>query len=142
MSSHCGVQNSNGDVISKIDFCKAFAAKLKAMDMLNEVYTFDNRVKKRKNDIISISMLDCGGGTTIDEAVKSIEKNGVNALVITDAEDDCSIYSDKAFFIGVQGSRFNYFNDAIIKQYSDKGQVVVFNGESISKVNEHGEIVK
>ena len=96
----------------------------------------------RKNDIISISMLDCGGGTTIDAAVNSIVKNGVNALVITDAEDDCSIYSEKAFFIGVQGSRFNYFNDDVIKEYSDKGQVVVFNGESINKVNDKGEIVK
>ena len=138
MSSHCGVQNSEGHTISKIDFCKAFAAKLKAMDMLNDVYTFDNRVKKRKNDLISISMMDCGGGTTIDNAVISIEKNGVNALVITDAEDDCSIYSSKAFFIGVEGSRFNYFNDDIIKQYSDKGQVVVFTGEAIHKVDEKG----
>jgi hypothetical protein len=142
MSSNCGVKNSKGDDVSKIDFCKAFAAKLKSMDMLNEIYTFDNRVKHRKNDIISISMLDCGGGTTIDAAVQSIVKNGVNALVITDAEDDCSIYSEKAFFIGVQGSKFNYFNDDIIKEYSDKGQVVVFNGESINKVNDKGEIVK
>ena len=142
MSSNCGVQNSNGDTISKIDFCKAFAAKLKGMDMLNEIYTFDNRVKHRKNDIISISMLDCGGGTTIDNAIQSIEKNGVNALVITDAEDSCSIYSDKAFFIGVEGARFNYFNENIIKEYATKGQAVVFNGEAIYKVDENGEIVK
>ena len=142
MSSNCGVTNSKGDDVSKIDFCKAFAAKLKGMDMLNNIYTFDNRVKLRKNDIISISMMDCGGGTTIDAAVNSIVKNGVNALVITDAEDDCSIYSEKAYFIGVQGSRFNYFNDDVIKEYSDKGQVVVFNGESINKVNDKGEIVK
>ena len=141
MSSHCGVKNSNGQSISKIDFCKAFAAKLKSMDMLNDIYKFDNRVKKYRNDLISISMLDCGGGTTINEAIKSIEKNGVNALVITDAEDSCSIYSDKAFFIGVEGARFNYFNDDVIKEYADKGQAVVFNGESISKVNEFGNII-
>jgi len=141
MSSNCGAQNSNGQSISKIDFCKAFAAKLKGMDMLNDIYKFDNRVKKYKNDIISISMLDCGGGTTIDEAIRSIEKNGVNALVITDAEDSCSIYSDKAFFIGVEGARFNYFNTEVIKEYANKGQAVVFNGQSISKVNEHGEII-
>ena len=141
MSSHCGVKNSNGDSISKIDFSKAFAAKLKSMDMLNDIYKFDNRVKKYRNDLISISMLDCGGGTTINEAIKSIEKNGVNALVITDAEDSCSIYSDKAFFIGVEGARFNFFNNDVIKEYADKGQAVVFNGESISKVNEFGNII-
>jgi hypothetical protein len=141
MSSSCGVCNDKGHYISKMDFCKAFAAKLKSMDMLNEVYTFDNRVKKRKNDIISISMLDCNGGTTIDEAVRSIEKNGVNALVITDAEDDCSIYSDKAYFIGVEGARFNYFNNNTIKEYSDKAQVVVFTGHSIHKVDDKGNII-
>lgn len=141
MSSNCGVTNSNGDYISKIDFCKAFAAKLKGMDMLNEIYKFDNRVKKSKNDLISISMIDCGGGTTIDAAIQSIEKNGVNALVITDAEDHCSIYSDKAFFIGVEGARFNHFNSEVIREYANKAQVVVFNGENIRKVNENGGII-
>lgn len=142
MSSSCGTMTESGEYISKLDFCKAFAAKLKSMDMLNDVYKFDNRVKKSKNDLISISMMDCGGGTTIDNAVQSIEKNGVNALVITDAEDSCSIYSDKAFFIGVEGSRFNYFNAEVIKQYSEKGQAIVFDGKTISKVNEQGYIVK
>jgi hypothetical protein len=142
MSSSCGTMTESGEYISKLDFCKAFAAKLKSMDMLNDIYKFDNRVKKSKNDLISISMIDCGGGTTIDNAIHSIEKNGVNALVITDAEDSCSIYSDKAFFIGVEGSRFNYFNTEIIKEYSEKGQAIVFDGKTISKVNEQGFIVK
>ena len=141
MSSYCGVQNANGNSISKMDFCKAFTAKLKAMGMLNDVYTFDNYVKKCKNDIISIAMMDCGGGTTIDRAVERIEKNGRNALVITDAEDGCSIYSDKAFFIGVQGANFNYFNEETIKEYSNKGQVVVFNGETIKNVDEIGNVI-
>jgi len=142
MSSSCGTMTESGEYISKLDFCKAFIAKLKSMDMLNDIYKFDNRVKKSKNDLISISMIDCGGGTTIDNAIQSIEKNGVNALVITDAEDTCSIYSDKAFFIGVEGSRFNYFNTEIIKEYSEKGQAIVFDGKTISKVNEQGFIVK
>lgn len=141
MSSYCGVINQKGDSISKIDFCKAFAAKLKSMDMLNEIFLFDNRVKKCRNDIVSISMIGCGGGTTIDAAVQNIEKEGRNALVITDAEDYCSIYSSKAFFIGVEGARFNYFNNNIIEEYSNKGQVVVFDGTRISKVDVEGKII-
>lgn len=141
MDSSCNLKNSKGEHLTKIDFCKAFAAKLKAMDMLNEVYLFNNKVKKCKNDILSISMIGTSGGTTINEAVKSIEKNGVNALVITDAEDSCDIYSDKAFFIGVEGSRFSHFNNNVIKEYSDKGQVIVFNGETIKKVDEKGYIM-
>lgn len=142
MSSYCGVEDSNGKGISRIDFCKSFAAKLVEMDMLNNVYLFDNRVKKYKNDLISISMIDCGGGTTINRAIESIEKNGVNALVITDAEDGCSIYSDKAFFIGLNGANFSHFNNEIIEQYSNKEQVVVFDGKTIKKVNKDGKVDK
>ena len=138
MDSGCGLSNPNGNYISKIDFCKAFAAKLRGMDMLNDVYLFNNRVKKHRNDILSISMIGCSGGTTINEAVRSIERNGVNALIITDAEDSCSEYSDKAFFIGVKGSNFRSFSNDVIKEYSRKDQVVIFDGSSIKKVNEEG----
>lgn len=135
MSCSCGVRNTKGNSISKIDFAKSMIAKLKELDMLNDVYLFDTRVKKYKNDLISISMIDCGGGTTIDNAVSSIERVGNNALVITDAEDSCRHYSDKAFFIGVEGARFNGFNT----QYMEKAQCVVFDGNSVKKVNLKGQ---
>jgi hypothetical protein len=141
MSSYSGMQSPNGKNLSKLDFCKAFAVKLKSMNMLNDIYKFDNRVKQCKTDIISISMLDCGGGTTIDNAISRIERNGVNALIITDAEDHCRIYSDKVFFIGVEGSRFSHFAKDIIKEYSEKDQVIIFNGETMSKVDERGNII-
>ena len=141
MSSGCGVEDNDGNHISRIDFCKAFAAKLKELDMLNDVYLFDTRVKKYKNDVISISMIDTGGGTTINSAVSRIENNGVNALIITDAEDGCNIYSEKAFFIGLQGANFSYFNEETIAQYSNKDQVVIFDGRTIRHVNEHGDVI-
>jgi len=141
MSSSCGVSDADENYISRIDFCKSFAAKLVQLDMLNDIYLFDNKVKKYKTDLISISMIDCGGGTTIDAAVRSIDKNGVNALIITDAEDRCSIYSDKVFFIGLQGANFSHFNDDIIEQYSNRDQVVVFNGSTIKKVNDEGYVI-
>jgi hypothetical protein len=141
MSSSCGVRDVNDDTISKIDFSKALIAKLKEMDMLNNIYLFDTRLKKSKTDLISISMIDCNGGTTIDVAINSIEKNDMNALVITDAEDRCRIYSDKAFFIGVEGSNFRHFDSEIIEKYSQRNQVVVFNGTKISKVNKDGYVI-
>ena len=140
MSDSCGISGQHGR-ISKLDFCKALVVKLEKMDMLNDVYIFNNSVKKFKKDPISIAMLDTSGGTSIDAAVRTVEKNGVNALVITDAEDSCHSYSDKAFFIGVKGARFNYFSEDIIKEYSRRGQVVVFDGETVNKVNEKGYII-
>ena len=72
MDSDCGIKNSEMRYVTKLDFCKTFAAKLKAMDMLNDVYVFNNKVKKMKNDLITISMLSTSGGTTIDAAVRKI----------------------------------------------------------------------
>jgi len=142
MSSPCGSQDNEGRSISRIDFAKSMIAKLKEMDMLNEVYLFDTRVKKYRNDLVSISMIDCGGGTTIDAAVNSVVHNNKNALIITDAEDRCHIYSEKAFFIGLQGCRFNYFDDDVIQKYSETGQAIVFDGNKIQKVDTYGNIVK
>jgi hypothetical protein len=139
MSDNCGISDHR---ISKLDFCKAMVVKLEKMDMLNDVYLFNNSVKKYRKDPISIAMLDTSGGTDINRAVQKIEQNKVNALVITDAEDCCSTYSDKAFFIGVKGARFNHFHTDTITKYSQAGQVVIFDGKTISRVNNSGYIIK
>ena len=141
MSSGCGTQDVNGQEISRIDFAKSMVAKLKEMDMLNEVYLFDTRIKKWRNDLISISMIDCGGGTTIDVAVQNIMKGDKNAIIITDAEDRCRVFTEKAYFIGLNGARFHHFDDKVIEQYSQRNQVVVFDGSKIYKVNTAGNIV-
>lgn len=141
MSSSCGTLNTEGDRISKLDFSKAFVVKLQQMDMLNEVYVFDTSVKKYRTDPISLAMLDCNGGTTINKAIESIERNNNNALVITDAEDHCSLFSDKAFFIGVEGARFSSFRTEVISQYADRGQVVVFDGTTVLNVDKKGNTI-
>lgn len=138
MSSSCGVKNANGDQVSNLDFCKSFVFKLEQLGMLNDVYIFNTKVRKYKKDPISIAMLDTSGGTSIDVVVHNIAKNGLNALVITDAEDSCSIYSDKAFFIGVEGSSFYQFEQQCLNQYTLKNQMIVFNGTTIKNVGRDG----
>lgn len=138
MSSSCGVRNHFGQLISKIDFCKSFTAKLSELNMLNDVYLFDTRVKKYRNDMVSIAMIDCGGGTTIDNAVANIERVGNNAIIITDAEDSCYTYSDKAFFIGINGARFNSFHQDVIGTYSERSQVIEFDGTRIYNIGKNG----
>jgi hypothetical protein len=141
MSDNCGVENTIGQGISKLDFCKAFTMKLKEMEMLNDVYLFNTSVTKYSSDPISLAMLDTCGGTKIDNAILRINKEGVNALVITDAEDRCSIFSDKAFFIGIKGARFSHFNTDVIEKYSENNQVVVFDGTRIYNVNRNGDAI-
>lgn len=142
MDSSCGVKNEKGQQIRKIDFCKSFVTKLEQLGMLNDVYVFDTKVKKYKKDPISISFMDGNGGTKINYAIETVIQNGNNALIITDAEDHCSLYSDKVFFIGVEGARFNHFDNAVLKQYVEKDQIVIFDGQTISKVDNQGYIIK
>jgi predicted metal-dependent peptidase len=141
MSDNCGVEDTNGQRISKLDFCKAFTMKLKEMDMLNDVYLFNTSVTKYSSDPIALAMLDTCGGTKIDNAISRIDKEGINAIVITDAEDRCNSFSDKAFFIGVKGANFNYFNSDVIEKYSENNQVVVFDGTRIYNVDNNGHVL-
>lgn len=138
MDSGCGTFNTQGDYITKIDFAKSFTAKLKSMDMLNNVKLFNTKIYPCNNDIISIAMIHCDGGTSLDTVVKDIIINNTNAIVITDAEDRCNVYSDKAYFVGVAGSKFNNFTN----EYLNNDQCIVFDGKSVMKVDKKGYVIK
>jgi hypothetical protein len=142
MGHSCGVVNEKGDTISRMDFGKSMMAKLKEMGILNQIYPFTNHVKSGgiKTDIISIATLQANGGTDLNQVVKHIEKGDKNAIIVTDAEDGCQIYSKKAFFIGVKGSSFHRFSNDVMKQYAQNEQVILFDGQKISKVNEKGYV--
>mgnify|MGYP000048936681 CR=1 FL=1 len=141
MSGNCGVKDKEGNSIDKLDFCKAFALKLQEMDLLNKIYIFNDRVRSLKTDIFTIAALGTSGGTCINNVVEHIIQHSSNALVLTDAEDRCRIYSEKAFFIGINGARFDYFNEKIMEQYSETGQAVIFDGSKIYKVDKKGEVI-
>ena len=129
---------SKNERISRLTFAKSLVIKLKEMDMLNDVYSFQNRVSKEGNTVSDIVFIDGNGGTCLNNVVKKIEENGTNALIITDAEDRCQMYSDKAFFIGVAGSDFRSFEDNVVAEYSRRNQIVIFDGNRIMKVDSKG----
>jgi len=132
----------DGNRISRMEFAKSFALKMKELDLLNEIYVFDTRVKKYKKDEFSIAILEGNNGTNINNVIHSINAHGNNAIIITDAEDRCQNYSDKAFFIGIKGCKFHYFEEKTLKQYIDNDHLVVFDGIKIMKVNEKGQVIK
>ena len=129
---------SRNERISRLTFAKSLVLKLKEMDMLNDVYSFQNRVSKEGNTVSDIVFIDGNGGTCLNNVVKKIEENGTNALIITDAEDRCQMYSEKAFFIGVAGSDFRSFEDNVVAEYSRRNQIVIFDGNRIMKVDSKG----
>lgn len=132
MDSSCG----NG--MSKIIFAKAFAYKMKELNMLNEVYKFNNSVKHAGNSVTSILALTAGGGTDLNRVVTQIKQHGRNAIVLTDAEDQCYIYSEYAYFIGVKGAHFGTFREDTLKEYYESSQLIIFDGDRTYAVNAHG----
>lgn len=124
--------------MSRLTFAKSLALKLKEMDMLNDVYSFQQRISKEGNTVSDIVFIDGNGGTNLNAVVEQIEKSGRNALVITDAEDRVVTYSDKVFFIGVAGSDFTSFDNNALIQYAHKKQMIVFDGTKIMTVDSAG----
>lgn len=142
MCSGCDVKDSEGEELTKMEFAKALAVKMKEMDLLNDVYLFDNKVKKWRSDVISIAMIDGNGGTSINRVIESIQSKESNAIILTDAEDHCGLYTDKAFFIGVKGADFRHFSETVISQYAANHQVVVFDGNRTYSVDQTGNTIK
>lgn len=140
MSSSCSVPGHSD--ISRINFAKSFALKMKQLDLLNEVYVFDTRVRKYKKDDFSLAVLQPSGGTTIDNVVTHIRNENKNAIIITDADDYCKQYSDKAYFIGISGARFQHFNKEVLQEYNENDQIIIFNGSSIKRVDNMGNVIK
>lgn len=134
MDAGCGARKQNGNYITRLDFAKAFALKMKEMDLLNSVYIFDTYVRKRKNHMMDIINISSGGGTSIEAVVNHIIQTDENAIVITDADDHCFTYTPKAYFIGTEGARFNGFRN--LDQYHK--QMCVFDGHKVHKVNQQG----
>ena len=109
MNSSCGIKIDDQE-ITKLDFCKSFLFQMKQLDVLNDVFLFNDKVKESKSDPITIAMINESGGTNIDKAIESINKKGANAI--------------------------------IIKEYVEKDQVVVFDGNKIQKVNQEGVVIQ
>jgi hypothetical protein len=143
MDSGCGLKNAQRREIDRLDFAKSIVAQLMESNMINKVFLFNNEVKEIKPNLISLSYVTTSGGTTINSVIKHInEVEKTHSLIITDAEDGCSTYSEQAYFIGVKGSKFTHFDDRTIKKYSENEQVIVFDGNKIYSVDQHGSTIR
>lgn len=137
MGMSSGITDINGKSITKSLFAKALVFKMKELDLLNDLYSFESSVKKRKNSQIGILSLDGGGGTNTRAVIESIEKRDNNAIIITDAQDHCELYTDKAFFIGVDGANFSSYSS----DYMTNEQICVFDGNKVYKVDSKGNMI-
>jgi hypothetical protein len=141
MSSSSGVRDEHGYMISKKLFAKSFAYKMKQLNMLNHVFSFENHVTYEGTEIIDIVSMNGSGGTDLNRVIEKIEQNKRNAIIITDAEDRCHRYSPYAYFIGVQGSDFSYFSTKTLEEYHLNNQLCVFDGTRVYNVNQSGYVI-
>lgn len=138
MSSSCGIKDENGRYMTRLLFAKAFVYKMKQMNLLNNVFSFQSTVKFEGNKLMDILSMSEGGCTSFHSVIRSIEKMGRNAIIITDAEDRCEHYTEKAFFIGTLGAQYRDFH----RDYLKNKQTVIFDGFKIHHVDMNGNIIK
>jgi hypothetical protein len=135
MGSSANIKDTKMD---RLTFAKAVLIKLKRMDVINEVYTFNTNIKKRNTELNDLLTIDNSGGTSINRVVNHIAEQGVNAIVITDADDHLNAYSSNAFFLGVAGSNFRCFNPVCRKQYVENKQLIQFTGDHVYNIGLDG----
>ena len=59
MGSSAAIKGKTGrDCITRLTFAKSLVLKLKEMDMLNDVYSFQNRITKEGNTVSDIVFID------------------------------------------------------------------------------------
>lgn len=136
MSSSAGIKDTPMD---KLTFSKALLLKLKKMDVINEIYTFNTKLKKLNDvDVSNVLTIDTSGGTSLDLVVCDIIEKDKPSIVITDADDSIRYYSEKAFILGVAGASFHRISKHALEKYYANNQLIVFNGDDVKKVNEKG----
>lgn len=130
--------NIPGVSMTRLTFAKAVLLRLKKMDVIDEIFTFNNNVKKRNTDVTNILTLDGSGGTSIDTVISHVDKLDKNAIIITDADDNVYQYSDKVFFIGVAGANFRQIKPGAREQYVSNKQLIQFNGDDVYNIGFDG----
>lgn len=124
--------------MTRLTFAKAVLLRLKKMDVIDEIFTFNNNVKKRNTDVTDILTINGSGGTSIDTVINHVDKLDKNAIIITDADDIVYQYSDKAFFIGVAGADFRHIKFGVREQYVSNKQLIQFNGDDVYNIGFDG----
>lgn len=140
MGSSAGIKDAA--YLSNMSFAKSLLLKLKKMDVLDNIYKFNTNIKPVKNEMNSILGITNSGGTDINKVINAIEEEGKNAIVLTDADDRITLYSDKAFLLGVAGARFTGIHKDVFDEYYNNKQVIVFDGTYVMNIDKTGRPIK
>jgi hypothetical protein len=121
-------------------FVKSFIVSMKDINILNDVFLFNSKVLNFNATLLNIARIKSDGCTDINQVVDHIKKTKQNSIIITDAQNNCNIYSPFAYFIGVNGANFSCFAKKQLCEYSKNKQLVIFDGDNIYNVDGNGNI--
>ena len=115
-----------------IDLAKGIAMVLYRMGMIENLYFFNSGIIPIENvNEISILSFSKGGGTCFNTVINNIKSTGNNSVIVTDGYDGCQEYTKQAFFVGVGGTRFDYYgNESAFSIYKKNKQCVAYNSET------------
>jgi len=92
-------EDGNSQYMNRMTLAKILAFKMKTMNVLNDVYGFDNEVEKVDRN--KIAWMSYGGGTSIDNVIDHIAQTGIPSMVISDGDDTVHKYDPKAYIMTI-----------------------------------------
>jgi len=117
--------------VSGLDMAKITAIKLRNLGFVEDVYPFEGHLHPKLADNHAIALMQCQGGTSIDTVIRNIEKTNRPSVIITDMQDNISVYNANAYFIGILGATFEQFKGSSVGQkYVGEHQCVKYDNKN------------
>ena len=122
--------NIYGKRVNRLQMAIAMAARMNMMGCLGEVYAFNNSVRKVGSE--NIWNLSTSGGTTTENCLKKIKKNGRPSVILTDGCDSYYTYTDNAFIMTIEVSTGNIRGE-VAEKMARNGKYIQFDGKNLVK---------
>jgi hypothetical protein len=125
------LKRANSIQLTLLDLAKVIALKMVEQRTIDKLYLFNAALHACEIDKEQLARIIATGGTNLNLVLSHIEKQQKNAIIITDAEDRCDIYSPYAYLVGLKGANFRRFEKDVIRQYFENEQAILFDGNQI-----------
>jgi hypothetical protein len=109
----------NGQSISCLNIAKLLALKISSRKILKDIYMFDTSISGPHSPKEMMN-INSRGGTNLNTVIRTVIDRKRPSVIITDAQDHISEYSDMAYFIAVGGGRLSGETSSMKKYLANK----------------------
>ena len=116
-----------GESISRTNLAIALTIRLHGMNVLNDIYPFENHVHKKIKGIGNAFKMKAQGGTRIEAVMEHIKKTGNPSVIITDGEDSFQTDCPNAFLMLLSDYENHiYKHDALVTKMIKSKRYIQF----------------